>query len=200
MANKRQDIARTISEIAKLQIDVKSLAFPKLESVAAELLAQHMRVTEVSRSLAKQADLLVSVLDRFDSLSTYAIQVKKLRQQLDASAFTEFAKALDSVHATKGTLVSTSTLSEATKALAEQYKWRIDVIDASALQQMAQQYVKAQEAFAGSLAFRIRGLDTTEFGRTTIETPASAEVRPSPDLHLPSDYDQLIVQSDWLPF
>jgi len=143
MADKRQDIARTIAEIAKLQIDVKSLAFQKLESVAAELLAQHMRVTEVSRAFAKQADMLVAVRDKFDSLSTYAIQVIKLRQQLDASVFTDFAKALDSIHATKGILVSTSTLSKATKALAEQYKWRIDVIDSSALQQMAQQYVKA---------------------------------------------------------
>lgn len=200
MSDSRQHIANIISQIARSQIDVRRLDLSQLESVTAEIFAQNMMVTNVQRALSSQADMLLSVRNGLNAIATYAIQITRIREQLSASAVKDFAKALDGIEATKGILVSASKLSEAARAVAAQHNWRVELIDGDRLQDLAKQYLKTQEDFAASLAFRIRGLETREFGRLGSQTPESVETVDTEHLHVPPEYAQLIVRADRLPF
>jgi hypothetical protein len=81
MDDSREDIANLIKQISQREKELKSLLGPQLESLVAELSAQHKYVEEITRTMAPPADLVLSIRDAQNIISKYAIEVKQSQKK-----------------------------------------------------------------------------------------------------------------------
>ena len=129
MNDTREYIAKLIKQISQREKELKSLVSSQLESLVAELSAQHKYIEEVKRTMAQPTDLLLSIRDQQNIISKYAIEVKQTQKLIDDSAVEAFRNHIEKLHIDKGFLVTNSLFTESAKKLAEDYKNSIQLID-----------------------------------------------------------------------
>ena len=196
----REYIAKLIKQISQREKELKSLVSPQLESLVAELSAQHKYIEEVKRTMAPSADLLLSIRDQQNIISKYAIEVKQTQKLIDYSAVEAFRNHIDKLHIDKGFLVTNSVFTESAKKLAEDYKNSIQLIDHEALLNWTNQYQAIQEKFASSLFSSIWRLPLHDFFVVKEEEITKEEVVDPATLILPPEHQDRIVRAENIPF
>lgn len=196
----REYIAKLIKQISKREKELKSLVSPQLESLVAELSAQHQYIEEIKRTMAPSADLLLSIRDQKNIISKYAIEVKQTQKLIDESAVKAFRNHIDKLNIDKAFLVTNSLFTESAKKLAEDYKNSIQLIDHDALLNWTHQYQAVQEQFASSLFSSIWRLPLHNFFVVKEEEIAKEEVVEPTTLILPPEHLDRIVRAENIPF
>ena len=196
----REYIAKLIRQISLREKELKSLVSPQLESLVAELSAQHQYIEEIKRTMAPPADLLLSIRDQQNIISKYAIEVKLTQKLIDESAVKAFRNHIDKLSIDKAFLVTNSFFSESAKKLAEDYKNSIQLIDHEALLNWAHQYQAVQEKFASSLFSSIWRLPLHDFFVLKEEEITKEEVVEPTTLILPPEHQDRIIRAENIPF
>ncbi len=196
----REYIAKLIKQISQREKELKSLVSPQLESLVAELSAQHQYIEEIKRTMAPPADLLLSIRDQQNIISKYAIEVKQTQKLIDDSAVEAFRNYIEKLHIDKGFLVTNSLFTESAKKLAEDYKNSIQLIDHEALLNWTNQYQAVQEKFASSLFSSIWRLPLHDFFVVKEEEITKEEVIEPTTLILPPEHQDRIVRAENIPF
>ena len=106
MDDTREEISRLIKQISEKQKELSSLSSSQLESLVAELSAQHKKVIEIQRSIAPRADLLLSIRDQRNIISKYAFEIKQAQKLVDTSAIEQFRKYINKLGVERGFLVT----------------------------------------------------------------------------------------------
>lgn len=200
MNDTREYIAKLIKQISQREKELKSLVFSQLESLVAELSAQHKYIEEVKRTMAQPTDLLLSIRDQQNIISKYAIEVKQTQKLIDDSAVEAFRNHIEKLHIDKGFLVTNSLFTESAKKLAEDYKNSIQLIDHEALLNWTNQYQAVQEKFASSLFSSIWRLPLHDFFVVKEEEITKEEVVEPTTLILPPEHQDRIVRAENIPF
>lgn len=196
----REYIAKLIKQISQREKELRSLVSPQLESLVAELSAQHQYIEEIKRTMAPPADLLLSIRDQQNIISKYAIEVKQTQKLIDDSAVKAFRNHIDKLNIDKGFLVTNSLFTESAKKLAEDYKNNIQLIDHEALLNWTNQYQAVQEKFASSLFSSIWRLPLHDFFVVKEEEITKEEVVEPTTLILPPEHQDRIVRAENIPF
>lgn len=200
MDDTREYVANLIKQISQREKDLKSLISPQLESLVAELSSQYRYIDEIKRTIAPQADLLLSIRDQNNIFSKYAIEVKQAHKLIDSSAVESFRKHIENLHIDRGFLVTNSLFTESAKKLAEFYKDSIQLIDHEALLNWTNQYQYIQEQFASSLFSSISRLPLHNFFVVREEDITKEKIVEPSNLILPQDYQERIIRVENLPF
>jgi len=199
MKNSREEISKLIKQISKRQKDIQALTAHQLESVVAEIVAQNKKILDVQRAVSPFADIVVSIRDKFNTESKFAIEVKKAQRAIDTSAIEQLRKYVEDSNLTKGLLVTDSFFSASDLNMAKKWQTQIELIDQSGLRRWIEEYQNIQEQFAADIASQISKLDLHElFTITEEEVKKDEEIDPS-SLVLPYEHQERIVRVNNLP-
>ena len=200
MDDTRAYIARLIKEISQREKDLKSLIPSQLESLVAELSAQHQYIEEFKRSMAPSADMLLSIRDQHNVISKYAIEVKQTQKLIDDSVVKAFRDNIDKLNIDKAFLVTNSLFTESARKLAEDYKNSMQLIDHEALLNWTHQYQAVQEKFAASLFSSVWRLPLHDFLVIKEDEITKEEVVEPTTLIFPPEHHDRVVRAENIPF
>src|SRR5712691_8824880 len=155
MDPKRDDPFSLVRKIAEDHDRLARLTGRELESVVEQVFAQSAKTLEIARHIASQADLVLSVQDRFLGIQRIAVECKALHEAVGVAAVEQLAKSMEAVNAQRAIFVTTSTFTDAARRAAESFGATVQLVDRSGLAEWARLFQVQQEAFAAGLACRI---------------------------------------------
>jgi restriction endonuclease Mrr len=199
MSDKRSDIAKLIEKIHVDQRLIDQLRPAAFESMVAELFSQNQALVEAQRNMAQQLDFVGKFRDEFNHINSFAVEVKKLSGLIDTSAITRFQNSISSLGIDKGYFVTTSSFSEAAKALAAQHQETLKLIDRTALTSLIDQYTVNRELFASNLFQKAWGLNLNRLAQISNPSPEDVEEFDASKHDLGEEEKSALISVDNLP-
>jgi restriction endonuclease Mrr len=194
-------IQALIRRLAQDHKRISQLTGQQLESVTAQILAQNAQAVEISRQLAPQVDLILTVRDNLQGLQRIAIECKATAQRLVDVAAVELLKArMEAAKASRAILITTSSFTEQARRAAEAISSTLQLVDRSGFVRWIEVYEKQQAELAAALAFQIQHLPLREIGRVEDRNLESLVSDDHFDPIIVPPYRERIVRVDRLPW